>query len=138
MEKMKAFVCGLSTLILVGCASPTVSDMKSPDGRSLKNVKCNIDPQKCYVLATESCKETNGSYSVLSSHSNAGGTVADIFPGPVTWYNMTIACGPSDGQMPKFEFRGQSYVQPAIVNQPRRSTTTNCTTFGGNVSCTTR
>ena len=96
-------------LLLSGCASPVISEIKAPDGTSLKNVKCNIDTQKCFVLATESCKETKGVYKVIASHSNAGGTIADVMPGPVTWYNLTYVCGPSDGKMPNFPFRGERF-----------------------------
>ncbi len=127
---------------LAGCAGTTVNELRSPDGSSMKNVKCNMDSQKCFVSASESCKEAGGSYQVVSSHSNAGGTLADILPGPVTWYNMTYMCGPSDGRMPEFAFRGQGYVPPpVIVNQPQqqrpRPTTTNCTRSGSSVNCTT-
>jgi hypothetical protein len=97
------------TLLLSGCASPVVTELKAPDGTSLRNVKCNIDSQKCFVLASESCKHTNGVYKVVASHSNAGGTIADAMPGPVTWYNMTYACGPTDGKMPDFPFRGERF-----------------------------
>ena len=128
-----------AVLLLISCASPSVNSLTAPDGTTLKNVKCNIDPQKCFAVATESCKESGGTYRVISSHSNAGGTLADIIPGPVTWYNMTYACGPSDGRMPDFAFKGQTYSPaPTIeVNQNRpRATTTNCTTIGNSVSCT--
>jgi hypothetical protein len=139
MKSFKTLICIFFTLICVGCASPSASDLRAPDGTSLKNIKCNIDPQKCFLIATDSCKDTNGSYRVVSSHSNAGGTLADIIPGPVTWFNMTIACGPSDGKMPEFLFKGQQYIpQPMTMPQQRRSTTTNCTTYGSNVNCTTR
>jgi len=97
------------TLLLSGCASPVVTELKAPDGTSLRNVKCNIDSQKCFVLASESCKQTNGTYKVVASHSNAGGTLLDAMPGPITWYNMTFVCGPSDGKMPNFPFRGDRF-----------------------------
>ena len=97
------------TLLLSGCASPVVTELKAPDGTSLRNVKCNIDSQKCFVLASESCKQTNGTYKVVASHSNAGGTLLDAMPGPITWYNMTFVCGPSDGKMPNFPFRGERF-----------------------------
>lgn len=83
---------------------------------------------------------------MVSSHSNAGGTLADIIPGPVTWYNMTYTCGPSDGQMPEFAFKGARYTpapvimpapqQPQQIQRPR-STTTTCNRNGDNVNCTT-
>jgi len=138
---MKLLVPVVALAWLAGCASPTVNDMRAPDGTSMKNVKCNIDSQKCFVSASESCKASGGTYRVVASHSNAGGTLADVLPGPVTWYNMTYVCGPSDGRMPDFRFRGQQYVQPpVIINQPQqrsRPATTNCTRIGDSVNCTT-
>ena len=138
--------CGLAIVIaalisLAGCASTTVNELRAPDGSSMKNVKCNMDSQKCFVSASESCKDSGGIYRVVSSHSNAGGTLADIIPGPVTWYNMTYTCDPSDGKMPDFTFRGQQYFAPPVVVVPppqrQRSTITNCSRIGDNVNCTT-
>ena len=84
--------------------------------------------------ANQTCK---GSYQVLDSSSNAGGIVADILPGPVTWYRMSYQCGRSDGRMPTFPFRGQSYSPPAVVVTQPTMRTTNCNRFGNNVTCTT-
>lgn len=135
---MKYVLLSIAALI-AGCATPTVSDLRSPDGRAMKNVKCNIDAQKCLVLASETCKEQGGTYQVVRSHSNAGGTAADVLPGPVTWYNMTFICGPSDGRMPDFAFQGPRYDPgPDIVYQPQRPLRTSCSTIGGITNCTTR
>ncbi len=140
---MRLGVLIIALFSLAGCAGTTVKEFRAPDGTTMKNVKCNMDSQKCFVSASESCKESNGSYRVIASHSNAGGTLADIIPGPVTWYNMTYSCGPSDGKgMPEFAFKGQQYVEPPVIlnqrqQQPSRSTTTNCSRIGDNVNCTT-
>lgn len=127
-------------LILSGCASTSVSEFRSPDGATVKKVKCTSDPAKCFVLASSSCP-TEGTYRVISSQSNAGGLAADIIPGPITWYAMSFACGPSDGKMPDFKFVGQQYIPPPPPAQPmviqRQPTTTNCTKFGDTVNCTT-
>jgi hypothetical protein len=112
-----------------GCAAPTVSEVRAPDGRIMKNVKCNGDAQKCMNLASETCKDAGGTYQVIRSHSNAGGTAADIMPGPVTWYNMTFACGPSDGMLPRFDFQGPQFA-------PSQGTTyTSCSSSGRSVNC---
>ena len=141
--KMRVRILAIALVSLAGCAGTTVNEMRAPDGTSMKNVKCNMDSQKCFAQASESCKDNGGTYRVVSSHSNAGGTLADIIPGPVTWYNMTYVCGPSDGKMPEFPFKGQQYAPPpVIVNQPQqqirsRPSTTNCTRIGDSVNCTT-
>jgi hypothetical protein len=36
--------------------------------------------------------------------------------GPVTWYAMSYACGPSDGRLPAFRFRGARYKPPSITS----------------------
>ena len=127
----------LLTLFISGCATTTVSEFKAPDGSSVKSVKCTSDPAKCFLIAAESCKEEK-TYKVLSSESHAGGILADILPGPVTWYAMNYSCGPSDGRMPDFKFTGQQYTPPPVSNQiimkPRPSTT-NCTRVGNNLNC---
>src|SRR5262245_19518153 len=33
-------------------------------------------------------------------------------PGPVTWYAMSYRCGPSDGRLANFPFRGQRFKPP--------------------------
>jgi hypothetical protein len=67
--------------------------------------------------------------------------MADVLPGPVTWYGMTYACGPSDGRMPDFKFVGQQYVPPSPPPSPivikQQPTTTNCTKMGDTVTCRT-
>ncbi len=63
-----------------------------PSGKPLDQVKCKMDPQDCYRQAGKLCK---GSYQVIDSESHSGGLLADIIPGPVTWYSMVFQCGPS-------------------------------------------
>lgn len=137
---MKTLLSPVIAVILAGCATTSPTEFRAPDGSVTKTVKCSSDPQKCFVSASESCKADGGTYRVISSHSNAGGALADVLPGPVTWYNMTYTCGPSDGRMPDFAFKGQQYVQPTTIiqTQPRaRPSTTNCSRVGDYVSCST-
>lgn len=135
---MKFGIFLVTALFLSGCATTSVKQFQAPDGSAIKTVKCTSDPAKCFSAASQSCPG-NGTYRVVSSESRAGGLAADILPGPVTWYYMTFSCGQSDGKMPDFKFAGQQYVPPPapIVVKPA-ATTTNCTTFGNNVNCTTR
>ena len=127
----------LSVTLLSACAASTVKEFQAPDGTAIKTVKCTSDPAKCFALASQSCPK-DGAYRVLANESRAGGLVADVIPGPVTWYAMTFACGPSDGKMPDFKFVGQQYTPPpspiVIKQQP---TTTNCTKIGNSVNCHT-
>ena len=131
----------LSTIIplvlVAGCATSTVKEYHAPDGTAIKSVKCTSDHTKCFALASQSCPN-EGTYRVMSSESHAGGLLADIIPGPVTWYSMTYACGASDGQMPDFKFAGQTYTpppQPSTVIVKESPTTTNCRRTGNSVTC---
>ncbi|MDZ4201384.1 MAG: hypothetical protein U1C96_04460 [Gallionella sp.] len=128
----------VAALLLAGCTTTNVKEYQAPDGTSIKTVKCTSDPSKCFEQASQSCS-SEGSYRVISSESHAGGLIADIFPGPVTWYSMTYACGPSDGKMPDFKFTGERYTPPPPSAAPviikQSPSTTNCTTFGNTVNC---
>lgn len=101
---------------LLGCGgSNTPQTFVGPSGKEVETVKCKSSPNGCFSEANKSCK---GSYQVLSSESHAGGLLADLLPGPVTWYSMTYKCGPSDGKTPTFPFQGSSYTPPPVVYVP--------------------
>lgn len=134
------YVAGAIALALSSCVSSSGEAVPGPSGKLVQQTKCNGSSDGCLKTAAKACK---GPYQVVDSSSNAGGLFADVLPGPVTWYRMTYQCGPSDGRMPQFAFRGQSYrPPPVVINQapavaPSRMTTTNCNRFGNNVTCTT-
>lgn len=128
-------------LLLAGCATTGVEEVRAPDGSIIKSVKCVSDSNKCMMAASASCSD--GTYRVIDSSSNAGGALADLMPGPFTWYRMQYVCGKPDGKMPSFVFRGPTYTPPpVVVTNPTptarpSSTTTNCQKIGNQVSCTT-
>jgi len=86
-----------------------------PSGKEVETVKCKSSPKSCFSQAAKSCA---GPYQVISSESHAGGILADILPGPVTWYGMTYECGKSDGKTPTFPFQGSTYTPPPVVYVP--------------------
>lgn len=140
---MKRSLYLLHVVLLSGCATTGVSEFRGPDGSSIKTVKCASDPARCFAVASQSCPSM-GTYRVISSESHAGGVLADILPGPVTWYGMTYACGATDGAMSDFKFSGQQYtppplpapaLRPIIIQQQPTTTTTNCTKAGETVTC---
>jgi hypothetical protein len=99
-----------------------------PSGKRVQQVKCGRSPTGC----EEAHMTCRGSYQIIDSESHAGGILADVLPGPVTWYSFTYACGPSDGRLASFPFRGSShralvnpFPAPAAVPIPRP--TVNCT-----------
>jgi len=79
--------------------------------------------------ASKSC--SGGEYRVISSESHAGGAVADVFPGPVTWYSITYKCGKFNGKMPSFPFQGQRYTRPSVIINNNTGTTSNGGFAGG-------
>lgn len=101
--------------------------LRDPSGKPFKRVKCSHSTDNCFREATREC---GGSYNVIDSESHAGGLIADLFPGPVTWYGMTYRCGRSDGRMPSFAFRGPQWRMPDMG-----PTFTNCQNYGGFISC---
>ena len=125
--------------VLLSCMEASNSTVTGPSGKELHTTKCNQSAQSCMEAAAKTCK---GPYQVIDSYSKAGGLVADVIPGPVTWYYMSYQCGPTDGNLPTFPFRGPDHVQPQVfVPQPqqtqvRRVGTTNCTRMGDYINCT--
>lgn len=115
-----------SALVIAGCNTTSNTTFTGPSGAEIRKTKCSRSPDACYQEASKICQ---GPYQVVESESHAGGLAADLIPGPVTWYGMSYTCGPSDGKLAAFPFRGQQYVPapgPAI---------TNCQRFGNSVSC---
>jgi len=115
---------------LAGCVSSTSDSIPGPSGIAMTEAKCSGSPRGCMKQAADMCK---GPYQVIDSSSNAGGIVADVLPGPVTWYRMSFQCGKSDGRMPTFPFRGQQYSPPPVVLS--KPTTTTCNRIGNSVTC---
>jgi hypothetical protein len=123
-------------LALFACVEPEQTSAIGPSGQTMLVAKCSQSPSACYQKASETC---SGPYQVLDSYSKSGGLLADVLPGPVTWYYMTYQCGQTDGRTPTFPFRGQQYVSPPIIQAPvqtyRPSTTTTCNRLGNSVTC---
>ena len=101
-------------LVLVACASSSTRELKTANG-SFFEVKCKGTPADCLARASDACP--NG-YETLDSESHAGGAAADALPGPVTWYSMTLKCGASTGEKPRFEHRGAAYEAPKLDIHP--------------------
>lgn len=107
--------------MVVTTAIPALADtFVGPSGQRVQQTKCSHSPKGCYDEAHAICR---GPYQIVDSESHAGGMLADIFPGPVTWYSFTYACGRSDGRMASFPLRGAA---PHMPNNPFQSRTTNC------------
>ncbi|AUC99895.1 hypothetical protein CWS35_28985 [Bradyrhizobium sp. SK17] len=102
-----------TTAGLSGCMETAGPSFNGPSGKPVSTAKCYASSAGCLQQASQACA---GPYQVLDSESHSGGLVADLMPGPVTWYTLTYQCGPSDGKMPTFAFRGQQFVDtPSVV-----------------------
>lgn len=143
---MGAFKVLLQLMAIVlwvsACEPSRPVSFAGPDGATVQKVKCKGEQGQCFSQASEMCGR--GSYQVVDSESHAGGWLADVFPGPVTWYSLTFQCGPSDGRMPDFPFEGPEYVAPDVVAVGPIYTPpvygapvhTSCSTMGAYTNCT--
>jgi hypothetical protein len=135
-EIMLRFAATLLAL-LVSCVVVSAETFIGPDGKPVNQAKCRVSPRGCYDEAHDTC---SGPYQIIDSESHAGGILADILPGPVTWYSFTYACGRSDGRLASFPLRGAAprmpniQVQaPAVVATPPAMTRCSSSRVGGTV-----
>jgi len=134
---LRLFCLGMVVIGLSGCMETTNTSFSGLSGQLASTAKCNSSSVSCLQKAAEACG--SGPYQVLESESHAGGLLADTNPGPFTWYSMTYRCGPSDGKMPTFAFRGPQYVEPAApatVNV--QSSTTDAPRLSPPIRCESR
>jgi len=106
----------IALVAVANCPPPTAESIMAPDGHGLITVRCTSQTSKCFTKAREACQ--GQPYRVTDSYSNAGGVAADILPGPVTWYTMTLQCGVPGGAMPSFPFRGATYADALAALPP--------------------
>src|SRR5215467_9576146 len=95
MARSVGMTCFVAAALFSGCCS--AQTIVGPSGKPIHRAKCSQSPMGCYEQATRDCR--GGSYQILDSESHPGGLLADILPGPVTWYTMSYVCGPSDGKI---------------------------------------
>jgi hypothetical protein len=123
MAKSVGMVCLVATALFSECC--LAQTIVGPSGKPFQpshRAKCSQSPTDCDEQATKDCR--GGSYQILDSESHTGGLFADIIPGPVTWYTMSYACGPSDGRLAAFPFRGAR--PPSITTSSRYGSTVTC------------
>jgi len=108
---IRCAVLGFAAVSLSACDLTSGNSFASPSGAVVNRAKCSQSSDSCFQKAAATC---GGPYQVVDSESHAGRLLEDAMPGPVTWYTMTYQCGPSDGKMPAFAFRGGSTVNANI------------------------
>lgn len=102
---------GAAAASLSACDVTSGNSFASPSGAVVNRTKCSQSSDACFQKAAATC---GGPYQVIESESHPGRLFEDAMPGPVTWYAMTYQCGPSDGKMPTFAFKGGPTVNANI------------------------
>jgi hypothetical protein len=102
---------GVAAANLAACDLTSGNTFASPSGAVVNTAKCSHSSDSCLQKAAATCV---GPYQVIDSESHPGGALADVVPGPVTWYGMTYQCGRSDGKMPTFAWRGGPTINANI------------------------
>lgn len=104
---------------LSACGGRGVSRIQDPSGASDNSssgyfkAKCKSDVGDCMQDAQRQC---GGVYSVIHQESHAGGSLADLLPGPVTWYTVTFRCGAETAERIAAPERAE--VAPNAVSSP--------------------
>ncbi len=137
INRIKIIFLGSITLsnfaIAIVCAVMVFSGLAyadsfvGPSGQRFQQAKCSRSPTACYETARAECR---GPYQIIDSESHAGGLLADVLPGPFTWYSFSYICGRSDGRLAAFPFRGtpaqMPQVQAPTFAAPPARSMTNC------------
>jgi hypothetical protein len=108
---VRCAVLSAAAVSLSACDVTTGNTFASPSGAVVNTAKCSHSSDSCFQKAAATC---GGPYQVIESESHPGRLFEDAMPGPVTWYTMTYQCGPSDGKMPTFAFKGGPTVNANI------------------------
>lgn len=102
---------------LVNCGTASPKLVRSPNGNIGYNLECQRSRENCLAQINELCKD--GGYYILSESSHPGGLFADWFPGPITWFNISIQCGspPADYTAPP-QAQQNIYIPPPKETAP--------------------
>lgn len=87
-------------VVLSGCAENS-ANLATSSGATVQTARCKHNQTACFQQASAACPS---GYTVHDSYRNMGGLIADIFPGPVTWFTIAYTCERSSSQG-KTEFR---------------------------------
>ena len=103
-------VLSVAAINLSACDITSSSNsFASPSGVVVNREKC-VQTDACFQKAAATC---GGPYQVIESESQLYDSGNRIL-GSVIWYAMTYRCGPSDGKMPTFAFKGGPTVNANI------------------------
>jgi hypothetical protein len=97
---------------LASCGMSRNKATVSSSGVTTHEVKCTDSANDCMNTANAKCP--NG-FNTVYSDSHAGGVLADILPGPITWYELHFICSNSPGTPPVFAWQGPQDMTPVIM-----------------------
>lgn len=84
-------------------------EVRRAGGERIFEAKCQSSSAECLADVSATCPD---GHTILDSESHAGGTLADVLPGPVTWYQVVFKCGGNGGEeRATFPHRGAYVVQ---------------------------
>jgi hypothetical protein len=77
-------------LYCAGCSGATSHQIMGPNGSLSWRLTCHPDVAECWEEASNRC---NAGYNVVVEPTmHWGGTLIDLMPGPVPWYNVMVSC----------------------------------------------
>jgi hypothetical protein len=85
----KSLICIGIVLLATACSGASSHEIVGPNGRTAHRITCHPDISECLEQAGEDCP---GGYDVITSTVHSGGTIVDLLPGPVPWYNVLVSC----------------------------------------------
>lgn len=86
---MKLLALLSSVLLTIACASASSKIIAGPSGQRIVKTSCHPDVSRCFEEAARVCPK---GYDIVNVSSHMGGTVIDLMPGPVTWYDVLVQC----------------------------------------------
>ena len=88
---LRCLLLCVAAFSLSGCDLTSGNSYASPSGATFNTAKCSHTSDACFQKAAATC---GGPYQVIDSESHPGGTLADVLPGPVTWYGIPTSVVP--------------------------------------------
>ena len=97
---------------LASCGMSKNKATVSSSGVTTHEVKCTGSNNDCMNTANANCPS---GFNAVYSDSHAGGILADILPGPITWYELHYICSSSPGTPPAFAWQGPQDMTPVFM-----------------------
>src|SRR5215831_11962336 len=125
MVKSVGMICFVAAALFSGCCSAQTIVLRAESPSSpLTARNAVVRPRAAMSRQPETAEGARIKFWI--ARAMLEDCLQNILPGPVTWYAMSYTCGPSDGRLADFPFRGSRYKPPSIQT---------CSQFGNTVTC---